>query len=116
MANILSVLARVYVDDVEAALPLYDQLTDGAPPHRFDFRDLRLAVIGPFLLIEGADEEIRSHSVTLSVRDLDPVVEALLAAGGEALEGPADGPNGRRLIARQPNGGTVLEYIELGDR
>ncbi|MDQ8047300.1 MAG: hypothetical protein AAGC46_14265 [Solirubrobacteraceae bacterium] len=115
MANILSVLARVYVDDVEVALPLYEQLAD-ATPHRFDFRDLRLAVVGPFLLIEGADDEIRSHSATLSVRDLGPVLDALLAAGGEALEGPDDGPNGRRLIARQPHGETVLEYIELVDR
>jgi hypothetical protein len=110
--NVLSVLARVYVDDVDEALPLYQQLTQTLP-HRFEFRGLSLAAIPPFLLIAGAGDEVRSHAATVSVRDLQPVIDAIEAEGGTLVEGPDPGPNGRRLIARHPDG-NVLEYIELG--
>lgn len=110
--NITGVFARIYVEDLEAALPLYGELADGAPPFRFDYRDLSLATVGPFLLIQGAGEEIRSHTSTISVRDLSRVAAAIERAGGTLLEGPAPAPNGPRLIARHPDG-TVLEYLEL---
>ncbi|KFJ04480.1 VOC family protein [Bifidobacterium subtile] len=99
-SNIVSVLARIYVDDIEKALPLYEQLADGEAPHRFDFGEVRLAKVGVFLLVQGASDEVRSHAVTVNVRDIRPVVDAIRAAGGELVEGPASGPNGARLIAR----------------
>lgn len=111
--NIVGVLARVYVDDLDAALPLYRALSDDDAPLRFEFRGLRLAKVGSFLLIEGADDEIRSHVATIAVRDIGPVVQAITDAGGELIDGPAPGPNGARLIARHPDG-NVVEYIERG--
>ena len=111
--NIVGVLVRIYVDDVAEALPLYQKLANGAEPHRFTYRDMALAAVGPFLLIQGADEEVRTHAGTLAVRDVQAVADAVRSAGGELLEGPAPGPNGPRLIARHPDG-TVLEYIQLG--
>lgn len=109
--NLLGALARVYVDDLDAALPLYQELTD-EEPHTFAFRSLRLAKIGLFLLIEGADEEVRSHAATIAVRDIDQVARTVESAGGTVVEGPASGPTGPRLIARHPDG-SVLEYIQL---
>jgi len=109
-ANIVAVLARVYVDDLDSALPLYASLAGDAEPHRFDFRSVRLATVGSFLLVEGADEEIRSRSATVLVRDVDAVANAVTDAGGELIDGPAPGPNGARLIALHPDG-NVLEYI-----
>ncbi|MCI1674049.1 MAG: hypothetical protein LKI34_07540 [Bifidobacterium tibiigranuli] len=113
-SNIVSVLARIYVDDIEKALPLYEQLSDGEAPQRFDYGEVRLAKVGAFLLVQGASDEVRSHAATVNVRDIRQVVEAIRAAGGELLEGPASGPNGARLIAQHPDG-TVLEYIETGE-
>jgi hypothetical protein len=84
MANILGVLARIYVDDLEQAL----------------------------LLIEGADDEIRSRAATLTGRDVGLIAAEVERSGGTLLEGPAPGPNGPRLIARHPDG-PVLEYIQL---
>ena len=109
--NILAVLARIYVDDLDTAVPLYRDLAGGEEPHAFGFRGLRLAKVGPFLLIEGADEEVRSHAATIAVRDVDAVVRAVEDAGGELLDGPAPGPNGPRLIARHPDG-SVIEYVQ----
>jgi len=110
--NILAVLARVYVDSLEATLPLYRELVGGYEPHVFEFRQARLAMIGSFLLVEGANEEMRSRAATIVVRDIRAIADAVFAAGGELIEGPAAGPNGPRLIARHPDG-NVLEYIQL---
>jgi hypothetical protein len=109
--NIIAVLARVYVDDLEAALPLYRELADGAEPARFSFRGVELARVGPFLLLSGDVAAYRDRVATLSVRALEPVLAALAAAGADVLEGPAPGPNGRRLVARHADG-SVFEYIE----
>ncbi len=113
--NIVGVLARVYVDNLESALPLYEQLTRDTSPHLFDYGSVRLAKIGVFLLVEGADAEVRSHAATVNVKDIHLVVDAVIAAGGELLEGPAAGPNGARLIARHPDG-NIVEYIEVAEQ
>lgn len=110
--NVIGVLARTYVDDLDEALPLYRELTDGADPHRFGFGAVRLAMVGDFLLIEGADDEVRGRAATVTVRDVRVVAEAVVAHGGTLLEGPDPGPNGPRLIARHGDG-AVFEYIQL---
>ncbi|MGC5166895.1 TetR family transcriptional regulator [Luteimicrobium sp. DT211] len=111
--GVRTVLARAYVDDLDAALPLYRELSGGAEPHRFGFRGVRLARVGLFLLVEGADEEIRSRIATVLVDDVDAVARVVASRGGELLDGPAPGPNGPRLVARHPDG-NVVEYIQPG--
>lgn len=110
--NIRGVLARVYVDDLEAALPLYEQLTGDQHPHRFDYGIMRLAKAGVFLLVQGATTEVRTHQATVDVRDIDEVASTVTAADGTLVEGPAPGPNGARLIARHPDA-TIIEYIKI---
>ena len=109
-SNIVAALARVHVDDLDAALPLYRELT-GDEPHTFGFRDIRLATVGAFLLIEGGDEQVRSRTATVIVRDIAVVERTVADLGGTVLEGPAPAPNGPRLIARHPDG-AVVEYIQ----
>jgi predicted enzyme related to lactoylglutathione lyase len=111
-SNIVRVLARVYVDDLDDALPLYADLAGEPAVRRFSFDGMRLAGVGPFLLIEGAAEDVRDRAATLAVRDLDAVQAAIANAGGVLLSPPAAGPNGARLVARHPDG-TVIEYIEV---
>jgi hypothetical protein len=53
MSNISGVVARVFVDDLDAAIPLYQQLAQTTAVNRFGFRDVRLAQVGPFLLLSG---------------------------------------------------------------
>lgn len=111
MANITGVLARVFVDDLDAAIPLYAALAE-EPVHRFGFRDVELARVGPFLLLAGNTSPYRDRTATVEVADMEPVLQALGAAGAEIVDGPAPGPNGERLIARHPDG-SVFEYIEV---
>jgi hypothetical protein len=88
MTNIRGVLARVFVSDLDAVLPLYSELAGTTEVRRFGFRDVELAQVGPFLLLAGN-------------------------TGAEVVEGPSAAPNGARLIARHPDG-SVFEYIESG--
>jgi len=111
MPNISKVLARVFVPDLDAAVPLYEEL---AQAERFGFRDVQLARVGPFLLLAGNTAAYRDRTATVQVASLGPVLAALQAAGGEVIEGPAPAPNGARLIARHPDG-AVFEYIETGE-
>jgi predicted enzyme related to lactoylglutathione lyase len=111
VSNIIGVLARVFVDDLDAALPVYRALADDAEPQIFTFRDVRLARVGRFLLLGGDTDAYRDRVATLIVRSLDPVLATFETYGGEVLEGPSAAPNGRRLIARHPDG-SVFEYLE----
>jgi hypothetical protein len=113
MSNIVGVLARVFVDDLNAALELYQRLAGEEEPERFRFRDVELARVGPFLLLAGDTAAYRDRVATILVRDLSPVIDDLRRAGATVLEGPAPAPNGSRLIARHPDG-SVFEYIETG--
>jgi predicted enzyme related to lactoylglutathione lyase len=111
MSNIIGMLARVFVDDLDASLPLYQGLADGQKPSRFRFRDVELARVGPFLLLSGNTAAYRDRVATVLVRDLELVISEVGQAGGQILEGPSAAPNGRRLIARHPDG-AVFEYLE----
>jgi predicted enzyme related to lactoylglutathione lyase len=113
MSNITKVLARVFVADLDAAAPLYEELA-GEQAERFGFRDVELARVGPFLLLAGDTAAYRDRTATIQVTSLAPVLAALKSAGGEIIEGPAPAPNGARLIARHPDG-AVFEYIETGE-
>ena len=113
MSNIGKVLARVFVSDLDAAVPLYEELAQ-ARAEKFGFRDVELARVGPFLLLAGNTAAYRDRTATIQVASLAPVLGALKSAGGEIVEGPAPAPNGTRLIARHPDG-AVFEYIETGD-
>lgn len=106
-----SVLARVYVDNIDDALPFYQELTGLGEQKRFTYRGMRLVKIGVFLLVQGADTKIRSHAATVDVTDVETVAQIIEHAGGKLLEGPAAGPNGPRLIAAHPDG-TIVEYIQ----
>jgi predicted enzyme related to lactoylglutathione lyase len=113
VTNISQVLARVFVSDLDAAIPLYEELGQ-ARAERFGFRDVELARVGPFLLLAGDTAAYRDRTATIQVASLAPVLAALEAAGGEVIEGPASAPNGARLIARHPDG-AIFEYIETGE-
>lgn len=111
MPNINGVLARVFVPDLDAAIPVYQALAQVTTISRFSFRDVELAQIGPFLLLAGNTAAYRNRVATILVSQLEPVIAAIEDAGGQIIEGPAPAPNGDRLIARHPDG-SVFEYIQ----
>ncbi|MFE2961134.1 VOC family protein [Nocardia tengchongensis] len=113
--TILSTLARVYVDDLDAALPTFTALTGEQPRLRFAYHELELAGIGAYLLIAGTPEALapyrETHATTI-VDDLGEVLTIITTLGGDILDGPNDVPTGRNLTVRHP-GGARIEYVEF---
>ncbi|MDI2128594.1 hypothetical protein [Yinghuangia seranimata] len=113
--SVLATLARVYVDDLDTALPTFLQLTGEEPRLRFAYRDLELASVGGYLLLAGTDEALApyrgTHATTL-VDDLDAVLRLARDQDADILDGPNDVPTGRNLTVRHP-GGATIEYVEF---
>ncbi|MFF8599145.1 VOC family protein [Streptomyces sp. NPDC015232] len=112
---VLATLARVYVDDLDAALPTFVALTGEQPRLRFDYRDLELATIGDYLLLAGSEEALapyRGTHATAIVESLDEVLDRTGRLGGEILDGPNEVPTGRNATVRHP-GGATIEYVEF---
>ncbi|WP_327260258.1 VOC family protein [Streptomyces sp. NBC_01232] len=110
--DIDSVVVRQRVEDLDAAVPFYEELT-GSSASRFSFAEVTLASVGPFLLFAGPDEAVQrvaGVTATLTFADLDAAVEAAEAGGAEIVMPIQPTPNGRRAVLRHPYGG-VFEYV-----
>jgi predicted enzyme related to lactoylglutathione lyase len=104
-------IANVEVENLEDAIPLYQDLAGDAEVRRFPYRELELALVGPFLLYSGPLEKYVSQNATVIVESLTPVLDVLGKAGAEILEAPNEVPNGTRIVARHPDG-SVFEYMQ----
>ncbi|QMU67537.1 VOC family protein [Streptacidiphilus sp. P02-A3a] len=113
--KVLSTLARLYVGDLDRALPALRELTGLEEPGlRFPYSGVEVASIGGFLVVAGTEEALapfRRVQSTVLVDDLDGVQDLLGAHGGEVLSGPNQVPTGRNITVRHP-GGVVIEYVE----
>ncbi|MBO1331404.1 VOC family protein [Streptomyces sp. VRA16 Mangrove soil] len=112
--KVLRTLARLYVDDLDRALPSLRALTGEDVRMRFPYADVELAGIGGFLVVAGTEEALapfRDVRSTVLVDDLDGLGDLLDAHGGEILSGPHQVPTGRNATVRHP-GGIVFEYVE----
>lgn len=113
--TVLATLARVYVDDLDVALPTFVELTGEQPGMRFTYRGLDLASIGGYLLLAGSEEALapyRGTHATAIVESLDRILTISEQYGGEILDGPNEVPTGRNLTVRYP-GGATLEYVQF---
>ncbi|MGW1171774.1 VOC family protein [Streptomyces sp. NPDC002550] len=110
----LATLARLYVDDLDRALPALRELTGQEVRTRFSYGAVEVASIGGFLLVAGSEQALapfREVQSTVLVDDLDGLHALVAAHGGEVLDGPREVPTGRNATVRHP-GGVVLEYVE----
>ncbi|GAA2710294.1 hypothetical protein GCM10010315_09910 [Streptomyces luteosporeus] len=111
----LATLARVYVDDLDVALPTFVALTGEQPRLRFSYRDLDLASVGDYLLLAGSEEALapyRGTHATAIVESLDQVLELTEQHGGKILDGPNEVPTGRNMTVLHP-GGATIEYVQF---
>ncbi len=111
--EILGTSLRVCVDDLDAAVPVYEKLAD-AEAVRFAQGPVSVAAVGPFFLMSGPSshlEVLRKVAATLAVADVDKAVADLRAVGADIIAGPKETPLGRNLVARHPDG-SVFEYVD----
>ncbi|MER5771343.1 VOC family protein [Streptomyces sp. NPDC001985] len=111
------VLIRVFVapGELDDSIAFHERLQAVEADGRFGFpaKNLRLAMVGAFLLIEGSEEDLRpfrSTVGTLLVDDVRPYHDRLVAAGAEILFPLQEVPTGAGFNARHPDG-TVVEYV-----
>lgn len=91
MPNINGILARVFVPDLDAAIPLYQALAQVSEVARFSFRDIELAQAGPSLLLAGNTAAYRDRTATILVERLPPVIAALERSRRPDHRGPVAG-------------------------
>ncbi len=112
---VLTTYARVYVDDLDVALPTFEALTGTEPGLRFAYEGVELAAIGAYLLVAGTPEALapfRDVQATVIVDDLEEVFTVVAREGGRTLDGPNVVPTGRNLTILHP-GGAVIEYVQF---
>jgi len=104
---------RVCVNDLDAAIRVYERLT-GAEALRFQRGGVAVAAVGCFFLMSGPEAELsilRKITATIAVADVDVAVSDLQAVGAQIIAGPVATPIGRNLVARHPDG-SVFEYVD----
>lgn len=113
--TVLATLARVYVDDLDVALPTFVELTGEQPRLRFTYRGLDLASVGGYLLLAGSEEALAPYRGTHAaaiVESIDRILSITEQHGGEILDGPNEVPTGRNLTVQHP-GGATIEYVQF---
>ncbi|MDI3407036.1 VOC family protein [Streptomyces cavernicola] len=111
--EILGTTLRICVDDLDAAVAFYEQLT-GVAAQRSDRGGVSVAAVGCFLLMSGPAAELevlRKVTATVAVPDVDEAQQVLTASGARVVAGPVATPVGRNLIALHPDG-AIFEYAD----
>ncbi|MEC4016959.1 VOC family protein [Streptomyces sp. H27-D2] len=111
--DILGTSLRVCVDDLDAAISVYERLT-GTEALRFQRGSVSVAAVCCFFLMSGPERELsvlRRIVATLAVKDVDEAAADLRAVGAQIIAGPLPTPIGRNLVARHPDG-AVFEYVD----
>nr|WSW65427.1 VOC family protein [Streptomyces sp. NBC_00995] len=111
--EILGTTLRICVDDLEAAVAFYEDLT-ASRALRFERGGVSVAAIGCFLLMSGPESELeilRKVTATIAVKDVEEAHASLTRVGARVIAGPVPTPAGRNLIAMHPDG-SVFEYVD----
>ncbi|UNS99761.1 VOC family protein [Streptomyces tubbatahanensis] len=114
--DILGTSLRICVDDLDAAVPVYERLA-GTEAARFENGSVEVAAVGPFFLMSGPEghlEVLSKIKATLAVKDVDDALADLHTVGAQIIAGPKSTPIGRSLVARHPDG-SVFEYMDRKD-
>ncbi|MCC3650976.1 MULTISPECIES: VOC family protein [Streptomyces] len=112
--EILGTSLRVCVDDLDAAVGVYERLT-GERAVRSRRGGVSVAAVGAFLLMSGDEAELellRKVTATIAVKDVDEAHRTLTEVGARILAGPLPTP-GRNLLALHPDG-SIFEYVDGG--
>ncbi|MEV0335645.1 VOC family protein [Nocardia sp. NPDC050717] len=114
LVKILKTYARLFVADLDSALPHYERLVGATADLRFGFERADIAAVGDFLLIAGPPDGVDGYRGTVGpviVDDLDAARRFVLDIGGAVTGGPLSSATGQVLYARHPDG-TQVEYVE----
>jgi len=100
------VLTRIEVASLADSLPAYQKLTGSDDIQQHEFPEFRIAIVGPFMLLEGPAETLANfrRSATVIVNDVTAATDIFLSEGGEVLDGPTPSAGGSRVIVKDRDG------------
>ncbi|WP_084727955.1 VOC family protein [Rhodococcoides yunnanense] len=102
------------VGDVPAAVSFYEDVFSLTTLFVDGDRYAALDAGGAKLALAGKEEKlVEVPSASFKVADIDRALELAVAAGGETVLGPVDGPHERRAVARDPWGNLFIVYQPL---
>jgi predicted enzyme related to lactoylglutathione lyase len=114
--QIYKILTPIYVNELEKALPFYEELLQTKAGTRFHYaeRKLNIAVVGQLLLICGTEEAlaaVRNIALSILVDDIYAYKTWLLDNGAVIQQDITKVPTGYNMLVQQPDG-TIIEYVE----
>ena len=114
--KIYDILTRFYIQDIEKAIPFYENLLKEKCSLRFSYKEvgLELAQIGNVLLLSGSDDALKPFIETKSTFMVDSVDEwrsYLLDNGAVVVRDKKKVPTGYNMTLRHPDG-TIIEYVQ----
>ncbi|ANY10460.1 glyoxalase/bleomycin resistance/dioxygenase family protein [Pseudonocardia sp. HH130630-07] len=109
---VLKTYARVFVDDLDAALGPLEQVYGRPADLRFRFEEAELAAVGDVLLVAGDPAAYRQGIGPLVVDDVDATVSALVERGAE-IRSEFTAATGRGAYVHHD--GVTVEYLQWDD-
>lgn len=95
--NILAVVPRLYVSDLQTHLEFYKILLKQEKPHEFQMNGTHVIRFTNLLLIEELKETIKNHvAATIVIDDLNEVKELILNYNGVMITEPIQVPTGMK--------------------
>lgn len=116
--KVAEVFSRIYVNDIESAIPFYEGLLNTKCARRFEYSEmgLELANIGPLIIVAGPDsalEQFRETRATFIVDSVEEVKTFILCENGVVVRDIRKVPTGYNLTMRHADG-SVIEYVQFG--
>lgn len=118
--EIKQILSRIYVNDMDQAVPFYEELLHEKCTSRFLYpqMELEIARIRNILFVAGTDEALepfRSTSMTFLVDSVQEYKDFLLQNGALVIRGIQTVPTGWNMTVRHLDG-ALVEYVEHQNR
>lgn len=111
---ILKTCMRVFTNDVDESLKVFEPLHGHGPYMRVKMGEWDIAGIGDVLIVGGTDEAlapIRDSIGPFVVNDLEATRRMLEETGAVITKDIIDGPTGQLMYARHLDG-THVEYVQ----
>ncbi|WP_035277727.1 VOC family protein [Actinokineospora spheciospongiae] len=111
--TVLKTYARVFVDDLDTSLPVFEHVVGRPADLRFPFEDAELAAVGDVLLIAAPAADLpryRESHGPLVVEDVETARRVLLDLGATTVS-RFESATGFGYHLRHPDG-VVVEYVQ----
>lgn len=110
--NVLAVVPRLYVSDLQTHLEFYKILLRQEKPQEFQMNGTHVIRFTNLLLIEEVDEPLKKRvAVTIVIDNLQEVKKLILNYNGVIITEPIQIPTGMKMIVRHPDN-NIIKYIE----